>query len=333
MKNQIENILSHLEGVAGERPDFEHALGIGDKLPLFLRDRYAFYRGRLLGQKMLLAVESGDWESGSPGEYAQHLERLRTELGEEVVLVLGAITSYVRNRLVHAGVPFIVPGTQVFLPGRMVDLRERFPADRLNTSARLSAPAQLLIVYHLQRHPLDKLPLSEIATTLGYTTPVITKAKDELEGGKLCHVKRAGRALTLQFAEKKNDLWREAMPRLGSPVRKSRWVGWENPGPPAVVAGLTALSRRSMIEDDRLPTYALASKELTKHLETGTFHACRDAHEADLQLEAWIYNPLLLAENNIVDPLSLYLSLRDSADERVQGELNHMMEALGWSED
>ncbi len=332
MKNPLESLLNHLEGVAGERPDFEQADGIGDKLPLFLRERYSFYRGRMLGQKVLLALESSDWESGSPGEYGNQLERLRAELGEEVVLVLGAITSYARNRLVRAGVPFIVPGTQVFLPGRLVDLRERFPTDRSNPSGRLSAAAQLLLLCHLQKGGLAGLPLSEIAVTLGYTTPVISKAKDELEGAGLCEVKRAGRSLTLQFTEVKADLWQQALPRLGSPVRKTRWVRWENPGYPAVAAGLTALSKRTMIEDDRLPTFALASKVVTKNLEAGIFNGCRDAHEADLQLEVWVYNPVLLARDEMVDSLSLYLSLRDVADERVQGELDHMMEELKWSE-
>jgi hypothetical protein len=32
----------------------------------------------------------------------------------------------VRKRLVREGVPFIVPGAQMFLPMLMVDLRERF---------------------------------------------------------------------------------------------------------------------------------------------------------------------------------------------------------------
>jgi len=303
---------------------------MGEKLPLFLRRRYSFYRGRLLGQKVLLAMESGDWESGSPGEYRSQADRLRTEFGEEVVFVLNSVTAYARNRLVQAGIPFIVPGTQVFLPDRLVDLRERFPGDRLHPAERLSAPAQLLLLYHLQHRPLDGLPLSEIAATLGYTTPVITKAKDELEGGDLCRVKRAGRSLMLQFPEVKTKLWRQALPRLGSPVRKTRWVRWKNPGHPAVAAGLTALSHRTMIEDDRLPTFALASKAVTRNLETGTFNGFRDAREADLRLEAWTYNPLLLAENDMVDPLSLYLSMRDSAGERVQGELGHMMEGLGW---
>jgi hypothetical protein len=48
-------------------------------------------------------------------------------------------------------------------------------------------------------------------------------------------------------------------------------------------------------------------------------------------VEQWRYAPALLSANReSVDPLSLYLSLRESPDERVQGALNEMQEALQW---
>ena len=37
----------------------------------------------------------------------------------------------------------------------------------------------------------------------------------------------------------------------------------------------------------------------------------------DIKVEVWKYSPLLLSENGIVDRLSLYLSMRDSDDERI----------------
>jgi hypothetical protein len=47
-------------------------------------------------------------------------------------------------------------------------------------------------------------------------------------------------------------------------------------------------------------------------------------------VEVWRYDPKLLGNSNIVDVLSLYLSLRDTSDERVHKETNQLMKDKQW---
>lgn len=49
-----------------------------------------------------------------------------------------------------------------------------------------------------------------------------------------------------------------------------------------------------------------------------------------IELEIWNYSPLLFQEDNVIDRFSLYLSLRDNVDERVQSALEKMMEEVVW---
>ena len=49
-----------------------------------------------------------------------------------------------------------------------------------------------------------------------------------------------------------------------------------------------------------------------------------------VEVEVWIYPPSLFAENGVADRLSLYLSLRESADERVEEALEEMMRGRKW---
>ena len=100
--------------------------------------------------------------------------------------------------------------------------------------------------------------------------------------------------------------------------------------PDARFSGISALSHLSSLADDRLPTFAMKEREIKACFEQGRIHGCVDSSEADAQLEAWSYAPALLSERGAVDPLSLYLSLRNSPDERVQSELADMMEELPW---
>ena len=50
-------------------------------------------------------------------------------------------------------------------------------------------------------------------------------------------------------------------------------------------------------------------------------------------VEIWRYDPSLLAINGVVDPLSLYLCMRTSDDERIRIELKNLMGSIEWLED
>ena len=49
-----------------------------------------------------------------------------------------------------------------------------------------------------------------------------------------------------------------------------------------------------------------------------------------MKIEVWSYDPKLLGDQSIVDPLSLYLSLFYSADERVHQQLERLIEEVPW---
>jgi DNA-binding MarR family transcriptional regulator len=323
-----QRLLDHLGTLLGERPDLVSEKAAG--LPLFLRERYKIWSAHLFGRKFLLAVEKEDWEAGSPGEYESQAEALRTHLGETLVLVLPLLPSYARNRMVRLGIPFIVPGSQVFLPMAMIDLRERFSQPKPERRKRLTPAAQCLILYHLQRQSLEHLPLRDIAEKIGYSPIMLTKVKDELETANLCNTSRRGRSITLAFKFHGRDLWDRAQPHLCSPVKKVHWLDWDQPGHPALAAGLTALSQLTDISEDRLPAYALLSKTFQTNLERGLYNGCPGPEDANLRLESWSYNPLLLGTDTRVDPLSLYLSLRDSPDERIQQQLETIIDDQSW---
>jgi hypothetical protein len=180
------------------------------------------------------------------------------------------------------------------------------------------------------REPLSGLPLKSIAEKLNCSAMMLSKVKDELEEAGICDVERIGRSMALKFSAANRALWDLAQGRLTSPVKKTRWVQWKTPGYPALLSGISALSRRTMLAADRLPTYALGPKMLESWLERGTLTGCPDAEQATAKIEVWSYEPKLLGDNEVVDPLSLYLSLRYNADERVQQQLERLIEEVQW---
>lgn len=325
----VSRLKSYLETLSGSVPRLQ-ALD-AKRLPLFLRNRFSFYEMDLFGTRWSLACEDEAWDPGSPGEYEKQGGTLRRMLNSPVVFVLSELPSSSRNRMVQKGIPFIVPGTQAFLPSAIVDLRERFPRpiDRNRTS--LSPTAQLTVLYHLERQSLSGFALKKIAEKLGCSAMTLSKVKDELEEAGICEAERAGRSMVLKFPDEKREVWKVAQDRLISPVKKWCWVRWERkPGYPALLAGVSALSRQTAIADDRLPTYAFGPKMMESFLEQGIIRGCRDAELATTKMEVWSYEPKLLGDNEVVDPLSLYLSLRHDPDERVQQQLEKLLEELPW---
>jgi len=78
----------------------------------------------------------------------------------------------------------------------------------------------------------------------------------------------------------------------------------------------------TMINDEDRHYFAV-NKDTVKNLETNKY-------AGDNTIEAWRYNPCLLSNNGFVDKLSLYLSFRNDTDERMQSELEQMINEIQW---
>jgi hypothetical protein len=182
----------------------------------------------------------------------------------------------------------------------------------------------------LLRGPLTDMSLKDIALKVQYSPMMMTKVKDELEAAEVCKIVRNGRSMVLDFEAAGRTLWEQVNSQLSSPVKKTRWVQWIKRDQQALLAGMSALSLRTMIADDRLPTYALPLAVFQDFLERGVFTGCRDTEKATARIEVWSYRPQLLGDDRMVDPLSLYLSLRDTADERVQQQLEQLIAEVKW---
>ena len=57
---------------------------------------------------------------------------------------------------------------------------------------------------------------------------------------------------------------------------------------------------------------------------------CCGSEDARARVECWTYDPHLLSDGPAVDPLSLYLSLRGTHDERVEKALAGLLEDMPW---
>ncbi|MGB4592191.1 MAG: hypothetical protein WBI63_00220, partial [Coriobacteriia bacterium] len=140
-----------------------------------------------------------------------------------------------------------------------------------------------------------------------------------------------GRERRFELAGEPTDLWRQAQPLLRSPVSRRRYlVGVAPSGRKGLAAGLSALATYSALAEPAVPGVALDRVKAKSLLDVGGVQALPTADEAELEVEVWSYEPGLLSDAATVDRLSLYLSLRDDTDERVQSALDELMRGVTW---
>lgn len=92
-------------------------------------------------------------------------------------------------------------------------------------------------------------------------------------------------------------------------------------------SGVNALSAYTMINGDDKHCYAMP-KETLKSLDI-TYNKTFGENE----IQIWRYAPKLLSRTGTADRLSLYLSLKENDDERVQIELERLINEMQWKKE
>lgn len=302
------------------------------RLPVFLRDGYTFYEVDVLAVPCLLMSDDGN-EARSPATVRKHIEQVRSKWDGEIIYVRDQLAAYERKQLIVQKVAFIVPGNQLYLPMLGIDLREHFRT-RHQTAPILSPAAHATVLHLLLQADEEVHTPAELARRLGYTKMSMTRVFNELEAEELGHIEMQGRERRLTLGLTRLELWQKALPLLRSPVKQRKHIRTHHDrrrrGPHWLTAGLSALATYSMLAPPPVPVIAATTKQW-KSLEQEFHEEPVVASDPDgVDVELWSYEPKLLTAGHAVDRLSLYLSLRDNDDERVQASLDEMMEGIQW---
>lgn len=308
-------------------------------LPYFLLDAYALAKLDLFGWPCVLLTPLSP--TPSLGEAKRHAAQLAKALPDTKpeplpVLLLDELSSFERRHLIEQGVAFMVPGNQLFIPALGVDLREYFPRRRRRGKEgwTLSPATQALFIATLLAPEFaTRWRPEQEAERLGYTLMTVTRAVRELDTAGLVRTEQQGRWREVYFLAPARATWEKAQPVLRSPIRREVQVLASTPLPAdAQIAGLSALAERTLLGHPGPPVWAI-SAESWKLAQDDGVKVLLEELPGLMSWQIWIYGPQLAqqqAKARAVDPLSLYLSLRDDPDERVQIALKELQEALPW---
>jgi len=301
------------------------------QLPYFLQDAYEVWSGELLGQPIALACVKGR-QPLAARQMDQHARRLGELLHAPVIIALPEIAPGERRQLIAQGVPFVVPDRQLFAPQLGMIFSERFGAQPRREQVLASPATQALLIWFLTHHPVTQTwhPFEE-AAAMGYTAMTATRAVRELQQFDLFELEVRGRAKHLKLPGTRRELWEKAKPHLRTPVLRTLWtydrrilavggVHW---------AGESALARETMVNGPQQPVIAVTAETAQKARQAGVVFEPREIADG-ISVQVWRYEPGMRAQETTVDLLSLWLSLRDRREDRIQMALDELEEKFPW---
>jgi DNA-binding MarR family transcriptional regulator len=302
-------------------------------LPHFIIDRYAIWQGSLNGRTLLLMAikEILPPGSGATAQYLKHRDLVQRELGAELVLLLlDRAPNAIRRQMVDRKIGFIASGAQLYVPEAFLDLRERAPAFAIASAASISPTTQFLLLAIMQGRGLGDLNLTELADDLGVSIMSISRTLDELEALQLAKAHHVGRQRRLHMLLRGQKLWEAVQAQLQSPVRKVRVVYAQDGEKIGPLAGTSALARYTMLAPPRTETRAILAASWKSLAVADTLRPATAFDDERIEVQTWTYDPRILARNGVIDPLSLYLSVRGSPDERVAQAAEELLEPFEW---
>jgi DNA-binding MarR family transcriptional regulator len=327
MKDLINRLKRYLLDTLGITVTLSKPANVGS-LPFFLQDIYDMFQARLLNEEFIILASRNNSEL-TPATIHKHIDIVSKQLRMKAVFVHSIISSFNRKRLIEYKVPFVIPGNQMYLPDLGIDLREYFIKKRAKTVI-LGPSTQTVILYALTQTMTEPLTPTRLAEALGYSRMTMTRSLDEIESVELAEVSVVGRKRLVHFDKNRRELWEKALPHLKTPVRENVWLKTLIDELPVCQAGLTALACYSILTSPKKQIYAASVKDWKAIKRKYPSEIISYPDEAECELEVWSYSPGLFANDKIVDPFSLYLSLIDIKDERVESAIEKMMEGIEW---
>ena len=296
-------------------------------VPTFLDRSYRFYEARIAGTRCVVIAAREN--VATPADIAKHVSLVRSAMDGIVVFAAPSLSAHNRSRLIAQGVPFVVPGNQLYIPDLAVDLREYFRAPKPKEAEELSPVAQAVFFHYLLRLDEFATTPSTIAERLRYSPMSIGRAFDDLAAAGLATTEKLGKARHIQFGADRRELMETARPLLRSPVRSVKHIGNGHPAPNLKLAGETALSKLTDVTPPRTETFTVVAsdwKAIAKTFELVEVEKFEDR----FIVETWSYDPAGLSDGPVVDPLSLYAQFHEHRDERISMAAERLLENVIW---
>lgn len=298
-----------------------------NKLPLYLRNKREYFVLSVGDIQSVLMKNNSD--NFNVSVFKKEMQEIEKYAEMSVILWLEAVSTYQRNALVKNRMPFIVPNSQIFAPELGMSLKE-FCAGKREKVEKISAATQFLLLYFIYQKKHEEKSQSEIAEYLNMSAMNVSRAVQELQELGLIESRKEGTSKVIKSIATGKELYQLSSRYLQSPVQKKIYVSLKYFDMDLPFAGETALAKKSMLNYPKCTIYAM-DKKLVKDIPQEAIVEPKLMADNDyIEIELWKYNPSAYTSDEMVDIVSLVQSLKDVEDERVEMQIEEIMEEYKW---
>lgn len=321
----MESLTKYLHTMFGSIMVLEayHSYG---SLPMYLVDHYQLVRLKINEEVYLLVKPKEAIKINIP-PLKKQLIQIQKFTNLRPVLVLENLRLSQRNALIQSRIAFIVPEKQLYIPQFAMNLTEA-EATAEEYGDQFSVATQVVFIYLLLNH-IKETNAHQLSETLSYSVATINRALKELCYRKLLHTVGNGTRKQYTILSGK-EFWEQGKQYLFDPVKSRRYVmrGFGHHGYP--MSNDLALSRLSFLSGRNISYYA-ATAQTFKNIDKQYYLNEYDVFDHNYcVVEIFRYDPKLLANGNYIDVISLYAQFKDNPDERVQIEIESLVDEILW---
>lgn len=296
-------------------------------LPVYMTVGRSFYKAYDDASSFIL-VKLSDSEKFGVVALDKQKTQYEEKLNLPIVYWFEELTRTQRDSLIGHHIPFVADNLQLYLPFLGIAIQNNFKQKKATKTDKMMPITQSLFLYLLYDCKEKKIMKKQAAEFLGVTRTSITRASEQLEAMGLISQEMVGKEYYMWTNFTGYELYRKAKEYLINPVQES-FVTEEKDIKDMILAGDSALAEYSMLNPSNVKSYAI-DKTVSRSVTFVKLDEKWEVSRPLIRLELWKYNPALFSINGKVDPVSLYMSMADTEDERVEGELEEMMEEFKW---
>ena len=261
-------------------------------------------------------------------EYKQDQALIMTATQRIPVFIFRNLRLYQRNSLIKNHLPFVIPGSQVYIPTVMISLEER-DAIAIEHSDKFTKSTQVVYAY-LLLNPAAEIVTRQLAESLGYSATTVSRALQELYDRQLVN-KKGNRTRAQYLIPDRKKYWENGKQFLFNPINDSHIFTNNRINFASGLlykAAYTALESISDRFDADLDGYSYFvcynnafSKAYNNQLPLFPTMTPKDT----AFIETMVYDPSLLTNSDMIDLVSLYAYFLDKNDKKILAELDKII--------
>ncbi len=284
-------------------------------LPLYIEDAYDFSTASIANARCIVAQPAG--EVPTMPALKKQLAKIYEVDSAPVVLDLKHLSPERKRSLIKNNISFVT-NKQAYLPflGAMLcdESETKVRCDKFYTSTQ-----QVFLLYLYSNK--KQFYVKEALDVFSFTPMTLSRAVKQLEATGLFNVQKQGVSNIIEPRFSRLELFEKAQAYLSTPVRISGYIDKNEINANMVLAGESALAKKSMLNSSNVATLAMFEKNFDK--ERLSEELIGPTHQ--VKLELWKYKPAQFSKDKCADSLSVALSFKNTNDERIEQAVEEML--------